>query len=465
MLLERCGAAEKPASGDLPAFFPCHTQTAAVFFQDLQSVQHPSPLSPSMATMSAGQVQSDKVKAQTAKQKGNEAFAKKQWADAVGHYTVAHYADPTDPTYPLNRAMAYIKLGKFVDAERDCTTALVLSPDNVKALYRKATAQVGADKLQPAIENFKAVLQLDPTNAEAKAGLAKAQEALTSADSKRGKLIDLRSLKTGSRSGVEDSPGQGSEGLIADAVSQEPGSSVEAARKFLQQVGMSDDDQSITTASPPKSSRSALPARLPGETGGFLREVTTRKTVAKPTSQRDDATTVQSISDAAPTSPSLASAEANGFKNPVAAKTASALNFGAATSQSPVVPPPQQPRRIILASPGKMSAIEFQRRWKNKSERLELLSEIEPETIPDIIGSMLEPELVGEMLQTLVEQQHSSPDDIDLSRHVAGILQALPRCKRFGMAVCMLDTAEKANAAHLIQAIGRPELKSIWEVS
>ena len=118
-----------------------------------------------------------------------------------------------------------------------------------------------------------------------------------------------------------------------------------------------------------------------------------------------------------------------------------------------------------MASPGKMSAIEFQRRWKNKSERVELLSVIDPETIPDIIGSMLEPELVGEMLQTLVEQQRSSPDDVDLSLRVASILQALPRCKRFGMTVCMLDSTEKANAAHLIQAIGRPELRSVWEVN
>ncbi|KAJ9478303.1 TPR_REGION domain-containing protein [Pseudozyma hubeiensis] len=415
--------------------------------------------------MSAGQTPPDKAKAQAAKQKGNEAFAKKQWADAVGHYTVAHYADPTEPTYPLNRAMAYIKLSKFVDAERDCTTALVLSPNNVKALYRKATAQVGADKLQPAIENFEAVLQLDPKNVEAKAGLLKAQEALLAATSKREKPIDLRGLKPGSRLSAADDSGQGSGRLKSDAVSQEPSSSVEAARKFLQQVGMSDDDQDMPSQSALKGSTSALPARLPGETGGFLREVTTRKTVAKPASQQHGATIVQPLSDIAPTSSSLVSAEANVYKSPVAQKTASALNFGAATSQSPAVPPPQQPRRRILASPGKMSAIEFQRRWKNKSERLDLLSVIEPETIPDIIGSMLEPELVGEMLQTLVEQQRSSPDDVDLSLRVEGILQALPQCKRFGMTVCMLDSTEKANAAHLIQAIGRPELRSVWEVN
>lgn len=54
----------------------------------------------------------DKELALQEKQKGNHAFASKDWATAVGHYTAAQIADPTEPTIPLNRAMAYIKLSK-----------------------------------------------------------------------------------------------------------------------------------------------------------------------------------------------------------------------------------------------------------------------------------------------------------------------------------------------------------------
>ena len=45
---------------------------------------------------------------------GNTAFKSGDHADAVGHYTEAILADRTDSTLPLNRAAAYLKLGKYV---------------------------------------------------------------------------------------------------------------------------------------------------------------------------------------------------------------------------------------------------------------------------------------------------------------------------------------------------------------
>lgn len=51
-------------------------------------------------------------RAQVAKEKGNEAFKKGQYAEAVGLYTDAILCDSSNSTYPLNRSMAYLKLGK-----------------------------------------------------------------------------------------------------------------------------------------------------------------------------------------------------------------------------------------------------------------------------------------------------------------------------------------------------------------
>lgn len=45
---------------------------------------------------------------------GNAAFKAGQLPEAIGHYTAAIFADRNDPTYPLNRAAAYLKLGKYV---------------------------------------------------------------------------------------------------------------------------------------------------------------------------------------------------------------------------------------------------------------------------------------------------------------------------------------------------------------
>jgi len=83
---------------------------------------------------------------------GNVSFKSGDFPVAIGHYTTAFLADPTDPTFPLNRAAAYLKLDKFQDAERDCTTALRLSPGskNVKALFRRGQARMGLGRLEDA---------------------------------------------------------------------------------------------------------------------------------------------------------------------------------------------------------------------------------------------------------------------------------------------------------------------------
>ena len=45
---------------------------------------------------------------------GNAAFKAGDFPAAIGHYTSAILSDRKDPTYPLNRAAAYLKLGKYV---------------------------------------------------------------------------------------------------------------------------------------------------------------------------------------------------------------------------------------------------------------------------------------------------------------------------------------------------------------
>ncbi|KZT11767.1 TPR-like protein [Laetiporus sulphureus 93-53] len=90
------------------------------------------------------------TKAQAEKDKGNAAFKAGDFTTAVGHYSAAIVADSSDPTFPLNRAAAYLKLGKNQDAERDCSTVLRLDARNVKALFRRGQAKVALQKLREA---------------------------------------------------------------------------------------------------------------------------------------------------------------------------------------------------------------------------------------------------------------------------------------------------------------------------
>lgn len=46
--------------------------------------------------------------------KGNASFKAEDFPASIGHYTSAILIDPNNPTFYLNRAAAYLKLGKYV---------------------------------------------------------------------------------------------------------------------------------------------------------------------------------------------------------------------------------------------------------------------------------------------------------------------------------------------------------------
>jgi Flp pilus assembly protein TadD len=56
---------------------------------------------------------------------GNAAFKTGDFPAAIGHYTTAILADPKDISFPLNRAAAYLKLGKCVFSKKGPLTLLI----------------------------------------------------------------------------------------------------------------------------------------------------------------------------------------------------------------------------------------------------------------------------------------------------------------------------------------------------
>jgi len=70
----------------------------------------------------------------------------------VEHYTRAIGYDSTEPIYPLNRAACLLKLKRYVEGERDCSSALMLDETNYKAHFRRGVCRAGLGRKEDAKE-------------------------------------------------------------------------------------------------------------------------------------------------------------------------------------------------------------------------------------------------------------------------------------------------------------------------
>ncbi|KAG5359894.1 E3 ubiquitin-protein ligase CHIP [Yarrowia sp. C11] len=66
---------------------------------------------------------------------GNDFYSNHDFEAAIMNYSQAIVKNPNNIIYYQNRAMAYSKLNKYEEMERDCSKALEILPTSVKALY------------------------------------------------------------------------------------------------------------------------------------------------------------------------------------------------------------------------------------------------------------------------------------------------------------------------------------------
>ncbi|KAJ6623108.1 hypothetical protein B0H10DRAFT_2213795 [Mycena sp. CBHHK59/15] len=191
--------------------------------------------------------------AQVAKEKGNAAFKAGDFAQAVGHYTAALLADAADPTLPLNRAAAYLRLGKNADAERDCGAALALDPDaglRVKALFRRAQARVGGGSLAEALADLNDAARLEPANDAVKQELGKVEALLAKAAVKKPLPADVNASSAPKRRRVpitivED--GKKSTSAPTPKAAPKPASQKEATPVKTTSTGAFDDMKPVSS--------------------------------------------------------------------------------------------------------------------------------------------------------------------------------------------------------------------------
>ncbi|KAF3453184.1 hypothetical protein FNV43_RR03622 [Rhamnella rubrinervis] len=101
------------------------------------------------------------------KELGNEYFKQKKFKEAIDCYSRSIALSPTAVAY-ANRAMAYLKIKRYEEAENDCTDALNLDDRYIKAYSRRATARKELGKLKECIEDAEFAMRLEPHNQEIK---------------------------------------------------------------------------------------------------------------------------------------------------------------------------------------------------------------------------------------------------------------------------------------------------------
>eukprot|EP00545_Synedropsis_sp_CCMP1620_P013429 CAMPEP_0119011068 /NCGR_PEP_ID=MMETSP1176-20130426/5429_1 /TAXON_ID=265551 /ORGANISM="Synedropsis recta cf, Strain CCMP1620" /LENGTH=573 /DNA_ID=CAMNT_0006963831 /DNA_START=29 /DNA_END=1750 /DNA_ORIENTATION=- len=120
----------------------------------------------------------DDEKAEAAKQRGNDFFRAKQFADAVREYEEAVKRSPKNAAIRNNLSAGLCKIMDFNGAKREIETAVDLDPKYVKAWARKGDIEIMLKENHKAIESYKKGLALEPDNSACKEGLRKVNTSM-----------------------------------------------------------------------------------------------------------------------------------------------------------------------------------------------------------------------------------------------------------------------------------------------
>ncbi|KND03223.1 uncharacterized protein SPPG_02278 [Spizellomyces punctatus DAOM BR117] len=121
---------------------------------------------------------SDKQKAETAKEAANKCFAAKKYDEAVERYTEAISHNPNVAAYYANRAFAYIRSEFYGAAIQDADRAISLDPSYIKGYYRRAVGNMALGKVKEAVKDFRAVCRVAPNDTDARKKLSECEKEL-----------------------------------------------------------------------------------------------------------------------------------------------------------------------------------------------------------------------------------------------------------------------------------------------
>ncbi|XP_077402322.1 tetratricopeptide repeat protein 1 [Vanacampus margaritifer] len=140
----------------------------------------------------------------TLKEEGNCHFKNGDWSLAEQNYTQAlrlcpHCFSQERAVLFSNRAAARLHLDRKDDGIADCSRALELNPDYMKALLRRAELYEQTEQLEKALDDYQKVLERDPKQTAAGQACARLPQQIHEKNEKLkeemlGKLKDLGNM-------------------------------------------------------------------------------------------------------------------------------------------------------------------------------------------------------------------------------------------------------------------------------
>lgn len=125
------------------------------------------------------------------KAEGNAAFAKKDFNKAIECFTKAIELDASNHVLYSNRSACYASQKNFDKALEDAEKTTQLKPDWAKGYSRKGAALHGQGDLVGALDAYQECLKIEPSNAQAKQGLASVKDAINREAAADGQTPDM----------------------------------------------------------------------------------------------------------------------------------------------------------------------------------------------------------------------------------------------------------------------------------
>jgi len=176
-------------------YYEDHVEKAFQHFQQVLRLAPDHPSAKSVYKMAKALKQK--------KEEGNTLFKAQKWAEAKEMYSEALLVDPLNKNVNAklyyNRALAAAKLKQLKESVDDCTEALNLDENYLKATLKRAQSYMEMEMYEEAVRDYEKAQRSEPRNAEYRRSLAQAKLEL-----KKSKRKDYYKILGVDKNATED---------------------------------------------------------------------------------------------------------------------------------------------------------------------------------------------------------------------------------------------------------------------